>query len=535
MSSSSSSTKTSKRMQSCQSPLPVAKKQKTVFSYFPRCYSSDPIQNSQVSATEIKFRERESQLKAIIVELKQHVVEISSKSSTFGNKIEGLESENQRLGKELKSLEMKIDEERKEKQKVIKEMEAQIFELRKIDKIMDSSLPPPPSPSTLTPLPSSVAKSPPPPSSLPPVPPTTAKAPPPPSIAKAPPPPSMAKAPPPPPPPPPPTSSKISHARPPPPPLPPLSKISHAPPPPPPPPPLIRSSPAPPPPPLRNATKPPPPPPPPLLSNGSRLGLQKVPEVVHVYNTLTKRRNLKKETCLVNATTDDAFDMISEMENRLSHQLAIKSDIETRGDFIRHLIREIEDSKFASIEEVVEFVKRIDRELSTLVDERAVLKHFEWPEKKEDALREAAFAYGDFKKMVELEASNFVDSDIKLPCAAALKKIQTSLEKLENGAYSLSRMRESSSSKYKAFHIPTDWMLETGILTKIKLASLKLAKRFMKVVTTELEASGGALDLEELMLQGVKFAFRVHQFAGGFDAETTRAFQKLQSMFGTMP
>ncbi|KAL0799952.1 hypothetical protein Bca101_055127 [Brassica carinata] len=39
---------------------------------------------------------------------------------------------------------------------------------------------------------------------------------------------------------------------------------------------------------------------------------------------------------------------------------------------------------------------------------------------------------------------------------------------------------------------------------------------------------GGGPEEEELIVQGVRFAFPVHQFAGGFDAETMRAFQELR-------
>ena len=98
---------------------------------------------------------------------------------------------------------------------------------------------------------------------------------------------------------------------------------------------------------------------------------------------------------------------------------------------------------------------------------------------------------------------------------------------------------------------------------QIKLASVKLAMQYMKRVSAELEAiGGGGPEEEELIVQGVKFAFRVHQvkqktfdhlllmlqtyntlvvqsltvcfcpfgvqFAGGFDAETMRAFQELR-------
>lgn len=61
------------------------------------------------------------------------------------------------------------------------------------------------------------------------------------------------------------------------------------------------------------------------------------------------------------------------------------------------------------------------------VDERAVLKHFDWPESKADALREAAFEYQDLLKL-EKQVSSFVD-DPKLPCEAALKKMYKLLEK----------------------------------------------------------------------------------------------------------
>ncbi|XP_022848066.1 protein CHUP1, chloroplastic-like isoform X2 [Olea europaea var. sylvestris] len=52
--------------------------------------------------------------------------------------------------------------------------------------------------------------------------------------------------------------------------------------------------------------------------------------------------------------------------------------------------------------------------------------------------------------------------------------------------------------------------------------------KYMKRVSAELEFVSGVPEEEELIIQGVKFAFRVHQFAGGFDVETMRAFQELR-------
>lgn len=46
---------------------------------------------------------------------------------------------------------------------------------------------------------------------------------------------------------------------------------------------------------------------------------------------------------------------------------------------------------------------------------------------------------------------------------------------------------------------------------QIKLVSVKLAMKYMKRVSAELETVGGGPEEEELIVQGVRFAFRVHQ------------------------
>lgn len=46
---------------------------------------------------------------------------------------------------------------------------------------------------------------------------------------------------------------------------------------------------------------------------------------------------------------------------------------------------------------------------------------------------------------------------------------------------------------------------------QIKLASVKLAMKYMRRVSAELEAVGGGPEEKELIVQGVRFAFRVHQ------------------------
>jgi len=55
------------------------------------------------------------------------------------------------------------------------------------------------------------------------------------------------------------------------------------------------------------------------------------------------------------------------------------------------------------------------------------LKHFDWPEGKADAMREAAFEYQDLMKLLA-EVSKFEDRP-EVPCDKALKKMLSMLEK----------------------------------------------------------------------------------------------------------
>ncbi|GAB2280896.1 hypothetical protein Dimus_015516 [Dionaea muscipula] len=281
---------------------------------------------------------------------------------------------------------------------------------------------------------------------------------------------------------------------------------------------------------------PPPPPPPPRFTTGGSIGtVQRAPEVVELYHSLMKRESRKDSSsgifCETPTVANVRSSMIGEIENRSSYLLAIKADVETQGEFVNSLIREVNNAVYKDIEDVIAFVKWLDDELCFLVDERAVLKHFDWPEKKADTLREAAFGYKDLKKL-ELDIVYYTD-DPRMPCDSALKKMAALTERMERTVYNLLRSRDSLIRICKEFQIPTEWMLDSGIISKVKLGSVKLAKMYMKRVATELQSrvsSDKDPGMDYMLLQGVRFAFRIHQFAGGFDAETMQAFEELRKL-----
>ncbi|KAL5129030.1 6-phosphofructo-2-kinase/fructose-2,6-bisphosphatase [Glycine soja] len=278
---------------------------------------------------------------------------------------------------------------------------------------------------------------------------------------------------------------------------------------------------------------PPPPPTPPKLSLVGLKSVRRVPEVIELYRSLTRKDANMENRIHSNGIPTVAFtrNMIEEIENRSTYLSAIKSEVQRQGEFISFLIKEVESTSFADVSEVESFVKWLDGELSSLVDERSVLKHFpQWPEQKVDALREAACNYRDLKNL-ESEVSSY-DDNPKEPLKDTSTARQASI--LERSVSAKERMRESTSKRYRNFHIPWEWMLDTGIIGQMKLSSLKMAKEFMKRITKELE-SNELLQEDNLFVQGVKFAFRVHQFAGGFDTETIEAFEELKKIGCAIP
>ncbi|KAH0461032.1 hypothetical protein IEQ34_008607 [Dendrobium chrysotoxum] len=272
---------------------------------------------------------------------------------------------------------------------------------------------------------------------------------------------------------------------------------------------------------------PPPPPPPPRLHSKKEGKMQNATALVEFYHCLTKRDVKGNGNCSSQVASSVHNSIVGELQNRSAHLLAIKADVETKGEFIKHLINKVQSAAYTSMDDVLTFVDWLDGELSKLADERAVLKHFTWPEKKADALREAAVEYREIKQLYA-EVSSFTD-DASLTCEIILRKIANLVERSERNVQRLIKLRGAAMVAYQDCKIPTDWMLDSGIISMIKLASVRLAKIYLKRVLTELEFTWQIerrSAQESLLSQGVRFAYR---FVGGLDSETMRTFEELRS------
>ncbi|KAI8002478.1 hypothetical protein LOK49_LG08G03462 [Camellia lanceoleosa] len=278
---------------------------------------------------------------------------------------------------------------------------------------------------------------------------------------------------------------------------------------------------------------PPPPPPPRPRAPGKSAITRKDPPVVESRHVLTKCDRSSNPSgsgnCDKPLIISAHSSIVGEIQKRSSHLLAIKVDIETKGEFVNSLIKKVVDAAYTDIEDVLKFVDWLDNQLSSLADEQAVLKHFNWPEEKADAMREAAVEYRGLK-LLESEVSSYKD-DASVPCGVSLKKMAGLLDKSEHNIQKLIKLRNSVMLSYQHFKIPTNWMLDSGVISKIKQSSMMLAKIYMRRVLVELESiqySERESTQEGLLIQGVHFAYRAHQFAGGLDSETLCAFEEIR-------
>ncbi|KAK9116168.1 hypothetical protein Sjap_015115 [Stephania japonica] len=93
-----------------------------------------------------------------------------------------------------------------------------------------------------------------------------------------------------------------------------------------------------------------------------------------------------------------------------SHFLAIRKDVETKGNLIRSIFEKIRAAIHTDIEDVLYLVDWLDNNLSSSADEIDVLKHFNWPERKVDAMQEVAIEYRDLKRLAS-DVRNFIGLD----------------------------------------------------------------------------------------------------------------------------
>ncbi|MCO5590998.1 hypothetical protein L7F22_044974 [Adiantum nelumboides] len=207
-----------------------------------------------------------------------------------------------------------------------------------------------------------------------------------------------------------------------------------------------------------------------------------------------------------------------------AHKSIAKS---TQSDFVYDLARAIQATNYNSIEQVTAFVNWFDRQGE--VETQEFSKFPDFPRDKVDAMRRAVYEHDELKAL-ETELHSYYD-ELKGPANFSVQDLKTLLEKVENYIQGFKQARELAIVRFIEFDIPTSWMLDSGMIAKIKLAAFQLAQRIIKQVTLRLkmQAERGVAFSENLLLESARFLLQIHNFAGGFDEKTANAFKLLRS------
>lgn len=280
--------------------------------------------------------------------------------------------------------------------------------------------------------------------------------------------------------------------------------------------------------------------------------------------------------------------LLSELTSKSAYKQAIDADVKNQSTFVAAIASEVSGATFDSMEDVVDFTCWMDTELSLLLDETAVLKQCEsWPAAKADTLRDAAAAYTSFKRAVDSAEEAAEDAELARTEAlevlasghfeaadggldpAAFELLTSTLRSMESPAqaahtrlWDLTKTRESKMEQWSAMGVPTGWLARAGpdsIAEQMQKLILAPATSYMKVVASfasvaaelaeaiaadenappgspsgkgKQDARAGPGRLlprhREHLDAAVRFAFRAHQAAGGFDRASSKAFEELQ-------
>jgi len=320
----------------------------------------------------------------------------------------------------------------------------------------------------------------------------------------------------------------------------------------PPPPPPKKAAPPPPPPPKKRTAAPPPPPgkkpggksggppPPPSGRRKAGDGLQRAPEVIAMFQEMRKALlgNAAKASGgpkkIGGGAAADPAALMEELAKNSKYAAQVQADVENYGSVIEDLIKEVSGFEAEHMKDLIEFVKRVDSLLAELSDETAVLKQFEWPARYYTML-EAKGLYEELEKMKK--AFKPWQKTAK-KASEELKNIQKFMDKSKNRVDVMLRTKDSDEKKFKENRIP--W--NPKIYTEVKIASLSALVVYMEIVLEEVETVMSAAPAEEspqrgkaidksmgLLTGAINFAFKAHQFAGGFTESCNAKFAEIAS------
>ena len=221
------------------------------------------------------------------------------------------------------------------------------------------------------------------------------------------------------------------------------------------------------------------------------------------------------------------------------------------GPLLRDLAEEVRDARPADPEALREFLDKIDEVLASLTEPHAILREIpEWPGAKVEAMRELRDLQTELREMAgamnewpALDPNSRAlrrtakASAVMWACDEELGKIARAMDAAARRLESITRRLESDGKRFAAHGLTFD----EADVEKTRHASLTLAERHMRCASLAADRAmddgdaDGIGKARELLAGAVRFAFRSHELAGGFNGGCRDALEDVRNALNSLP
>ena len=221
------------------------------------------------------------------------------------------------------------------------------------------------------------------------------------------------------------------------------------------------------------------------------------------------------------------------------------------GPLLRDLAEEVRDARPADPEALREFLDKIDEVLASLTEPHVILREIpEWPGAKVEAMRELRDLQTELREMAgamnewpALDPNSRAlrrtakASAVMWACDEELGKIARAMDAAARRLESITRRLESDGKRFAAHGLSFD----EADVEKTRHASLTLAERHMRCASLAADRAmddgdaDGVGKARELLAGAVRFAFRSHELAGGFNGGCRDALEDVRNALNSLP
>ena len=229
----------------------------------------------------------------------------------------------------------------------------------------------------------------------------------------------------------------------------------------------------------------------------------------------------------------------------------LEREREAFGPLLSDLAEEVRDARPADPEALREFLDKIDEVLASLTEPHAILREIpEWPGAKVEAMRELRDLQTELREMAgamnewpALDPNSRAlrrtakASAVMWACDEELGKIGRAMNAAARRLESITRRLESDGKRFAAHGLTFD----EADVEKTRHASLTLAERHMRCASLAADRAmddgdaDGVGKARELLAGAVRFAFRSHELAGGFNGGCRDALEDVRNALNSLP